>query len=120
MVRLGGCGRSARVRPRCPTWTLLSPYEEPQASPRSSSCTSPAAIGAASGSPPPHSWLMFFVGHGGTSAFVEQLGWHPQVEVSAFEPLELGCSRSDLKADGGRIARSGRQRVSHALGGVSR
>ena len=41
----------------------------------------------------PHSWLVLFVGHAGSSAFVQQLGWHPDVLVTGFEPVEnLGAA----------------------------
>lgn len=38
--------------------------------------------------PPPYSWLLFFIGHCGSTAFTQQLGWHPNIKISGFEPLE--------------------------------
>lgn len=35
----------------------------------------------------PYTWLLFFIGHSGSSAFTQQLGWHPNVKLIGYEPL---------------------------------
>lgn len=46
---------------------------------------------------PSYSWLIFFIGHCGSSAFTQQLGWHPNIKVSGFEPLERYSSSEALE-----------------------